>query len=343
MTIEAGKKLDATIVIPVKNGGERLEQVLDMVDRQETEFSYEVVCVDSGSTDDSVAVIRRHNCILKEIAPEEFGHGKTRNLGASLGTGEFILFLTQDAVPADTHWLDEMLKAVKSDDGIAGGFGIHYPYPDCNLPDQLMLQEHFARFGTENMTFEITDENRSLYEEDEGYRQYLAFFSDNNSCLRRSVWERIPYDDVDYAEDQFWARKILEQGYKKVYCPKAGVYHSHNYPLASYGKRYYDDFKAVYRVYGTVLCPDVKAYIRGILGPTKHECGFILRKRDLSLTEKIKWCLYSGIRNCMRCTASVRAVKYFRAPKEQQESMDRRYSQQYLQIKGTNNTNGEKH
>ena len=191
--------MDASIVIPVKNGGERLNQVLDMIDRQETEFSYEVICVDSGSGDDSVETIKRHGCILKQIPPEEFGHGKTRNLGASLGTGEFILFVTQDAMPADTHWLDQMLKAMKTDTNIAGGFGIHYPYPDCNYPDRLMLQEHFARFGNENHIFEITEENRKLYEEDEGYRQYLAFFSDNNSCLRRSVWEQIPYDDVDYA------------------------------------------------------------------------------------------------------------------------------------------------
>lgn len=105
--------MDASIVIPVKNGGERLNQVLDMIDRQETEFSYEVICVDSGSGDDSVETIKRHGCILKQIPPEEFGHGKTRNLGASLGTGEFILFVTQDAMPADTHWLDQMLKAMK--------------------------------------------------------------------------------------------------------------------------------------------------------------------------------------------------------------------------------------
>ena len=78
------QETDASIVIPVKNGGERLNQVLDMINRQETEFSYEVICVDSGSGDDSVETIKRHGCILKQIPPEEFGHGKTRNLGASL-------------------------------------------------------------------------------------------------------------------------------------------------------------------------------------------------------------------------------------------------------------------
>lgn len=324
--------MDASIVIPVKNGGERLEQVLCMVEKQKTDFSYETICVDSGSSDDSVAVIRRHHCILKEIAPEEFGHGRTRNLGASLGTGEFILFLTQDAVPADTHWLDEMIKAMKGDEQIAGGFGIHYPYPDCNLPDRLMLKEHFARFGDANAVFALTEENRRLYEKDEGYRQYLAFFSDNNSCLRRSVWEKIPYDDVDYAEDQFWARKILEQGYKKIYCPKAGVYHSHNYPLKSYGKRYYDDFKAVYRVYGTVLCPDAVSYVRGILGDTKRECGYIFKQKDVTVKEKLYWCWYSFYRNIARRTAAVRAVKYFSVSEEDKRKMDARFSREYEQI-----------
>lgn len=325
--------MDASIVIPVKNGGERLNQVLDMINRQETEFSYEVICVDSGSGDDSVETIKRHGCILKQIPPEEFGHGKTRNLGASLGTGEFILFVTQDAMPADTHWLDQMLKAMKTDTNIAGGFGIHYPYPDCNYPDRLMLQEHFARFGNENHVFEITEENRKLYEEDEGYRQYLAFFSDNNSCLRRSVWEQIPYDDVDYAEDQFWARKILEAGYGKVYCPFAGVYHSHNYPLTSYGKRYYDDFKAMYRVYGMVLCPTAKAFRRGLLGDIKHQCGYILRQRQITWKEKIYWCYYAARRNLIRRVASVRAVRYFSLPEDERMRMDRKYSREYLERK----------
>ena len=150
-----------------------------------------------------------------------------------------------------------------------------------------MLQEHFARFGNENHVFEIRRRRTgNSTRRTRGNRQYLAFFSDNNSCLRRSVWEQIPYDDVDYAEDQFWARKILEAGYGKVYCPFAGVYHSHNYPLTSYGKRYYDDFKAMYRVYGMVLCPTAKAFRRGLLGDIKHQCGYILRQRQITWKEK---------------------------------------------------------
>ena len=122
--------MDVSIVIPVKNGGKHLEKVLCMLDQQQTVYTYEIICVDSGSNDGSIDLIKKHRCILKQILPEEFGHGRTRNLGASLGSGEFICFLTQDAVPASNTWLQNMIDAMRKDERIAGGFGIHYTYPD---------------------------------------------------------------------------------------------------------------------------------------------------------------------------------------------------------------------
>ena len=55
------------------------------------------------------------------------------------------------------------------------------------------------------------------------------FYSDNNSCLRKSVWETVPLPDVVYGEDQLWAREILRKGYKKAYASTAVVRHSHEY------------------------------------------------------------------------------------------------------------------
>jgi rhamnosyltransferase len=109
------------------------------------------------------------------------------------------------------------------------------------------------------------------------------------------------------------------------------VYHSHNYPLRSYFKRYYDDFKAVYRVYGTVLCPDLRSYVHHILGDTKHQGGYILRQQDLSFAEKIYWCYYAFRRNVIRNQAAKKAVDYFRCTKQEQQAMDQSFSQQYEQ------------
>ena len=97
--------MDASIVIPTKNGGELLDKVLSKIENQKTKYIYETICVDSGSKDNTIEIIKKHNCKLYRIPSSEFGHGKTRNYGASQGTGKYIIFITQDALPYDDNWL----------------------------------------------------------------------------------------------------------------------------------------------------------------------------------------------------------------------------------------------
>ncbi len=323
--------MDATIVIPTKNGGERLDEVLHAVFSQKTIHDYEVICVDSGSTDRTLEIIQRYPCKFFQIPPQEFGHGKTRNYGASKGTGEYIIFLTQDAVPASEGWLDSFLEAMELEPKIAGGFGIHYPYPDCNIIDRRDLKQHFRNFGEKNKVFFIEDEDR--YEVDKGYQQYLAFFSDNNSCLRRSVWEQIPYQDVDFAEDQIWARQILEAGYKKVYCPYAPVYHSHNYPLKTYFYRFYDEFKGLYQVYHWTMFSTMRGVIRQVLAMDRRDISYILKK-DSGIRHKWNWIHYACVRNRYRCMGAYLGGNYHSFPDDVKIYLDTHISQQYMQIYG---------
>ena len=160
--------MDVSIVIPTKNGGHLFEKVLDAVFKQKTEYKYEVICVDSGSKDGTLDVIRKYPCRLFQIEPSEFGHGKTRNYGASKGNGTYIIFITQDALPATDTWLQNFIDAMKMDPEIVGGFGIHYPYPDCNRLDKRDLDGHFKGFGETNTIFHLDDPER--YEREEGYR-----------------------------------------------------------------------------------------------------------------------------------------------------------------------------
>ena len=86
--------MDISIVIPTKNAGELFDKVLERVFKQETEYEYEVICVDSGSSDQTLSIINKYPCQLYQIPASEFGHGKTRVYGASKGTGEYIVFIT---------------------------------------------------------------------------------------------------------------------------------------------------------------------------------------------------------------------------------------------------------
>lgn len=322
--------MDVTIVIPTKNAGKLLDKVLSRVFRQETSYEYEVICVDSGSKDGTLDVIRKYPCRLVQIAAEDFGHGKTRNYGASLGTGEYIVFLTQDALPASKKWLQNFIDAMKLDEDIVGGFGIHYPYPDCNIFDKRDLKAHFENFGLDNTVFYLDDKER--YDREEGYRHYLAFFSDNNSCVKRTAFEADPYDDVNFAEDQIWMRRQIEKGHKKVYCPKAPVYHSHNYDVSTYFQRYFDEYKGLYEVHGYIIA---KHWFLLPAMAAKHvlDDARWLRHQPIGKKKKIYWAWYSFRRNLARYFGGYIGGTYHRRPKKIQQLLDRMISQQYRQRK----------
>jgi rhamnosyltransferase len=89
-----------TVAIPVLNGGRYLDEVLSAVRAQQVEREVEVLIVDSGSTDGSLEIARRHGAVVHEIDKKDFSHGGTRNLMMRLARGEHVAFLTQDATPA---------------------------------------------------------------------------------------------------------------------------------------------------------------------------------------------------------------------------------------------------
>lgn len=318
--------MDISIVIPTKNGGIQLGVVLDAIFSQETDMTYEVICVDSGSTDETLDVIASFPCRLFEIPPADFGHGKTRNYGASKGTGDFIVFITQDALPASSTWLHNLVAPMRENDELVGAFGIHYPYPDCNIIDARDITNHFLNFGTETTILYIDDRER--YDTDEGYYQISSFFSDNNACIRRSVWEEHPYPDVDFAEDQIWMRKMLEMGFKKAYCPDAPVFHSHNYKLSEYFARCYDEFQALYPLNKGYLIVDRWLHLpKAVARSCKNDVRYV-RGLPMTRPEKLKQAHYVIWRNILKYTGGYLGGKSNTLSPEKRAKMDARFSQQ---------------
>lgn len=250
----------ASIVIPVKNGGAVFKRVLNAVLNQQTPWPFDVLIIDSGSSDGSVEYARSRGVRVEEIEPASFRHGRTRNLGASLTHGEFIVFLTHDATPADSSWLSHLVAACELAPDVAGAFGRHLAYPDASPTTRRELAAHFAGFGQEANIFRMEDPAR--YAREEGYRQFLHFFSNNNACLRRSVWERYPFPDVDFAEDQAWAKQIIEAGYAKAYTPDGCVYHSHDFGVLETARRAFDESRALHRIFGYRLVPSIFQALR---------------------------------------------------------------------------------
>jgi len=290
--------MKVSIIIPTKNAGDEFKDIIDMVLQQEVPWPYEVLVIDSGSTDGTFEYCEaKEGLRTHQIPPREFGHGKTRNLGISITEGEFVVLITHDALPKDNKWLYELVNSADQNPSIAGSFGRHEAYLHDGPFIARDLKMHFDHFlNWPSSVVRLEDEER--YDIDPSYRQFLHFFSNNNSCIRRKIWEEIPFPDVDFAEDQIWAKNVIEAGYSKAYSEKAVVYHSHNFGILEQGKRSFDESYALHRLFGYKLCPTIaQLFVQSFL-TTKSDINYAIKK-GIVLSD-VKWILSSPMRNTFR-------------------------------------------
>lgn len=221
---------DVSIIMPVKNGGEYLPSNLPSIFCQMTKLSFEVICVDSGSTDNSLDIIKKFNIRLVQIKPEEFKHGATRNMGAGMAKGKYLVFINQDAVPVNNNWLENLVSPLITNNEIAGVYSMQIPRPDCYAFVRKEIDDTFN--DKEHIVTGIDYKKGGYFR-----RRKMIFFSTVSAVIRKDVWGKHPFDDkLLFAEDQAWAKEILENGYAIAYSPDSKVYHSHNYNFKDWFK-----------------------------------------------------------------------------------------------------------
>lgn len=195
----AARLPSVTVAILTWNGEKYLEQILSALERQRYAGERSVLVIDSGSTDSTLTIVARHKDVALHTIPNaEFGHGKTRNLAATLATGDIVAYLTHDAVPAYEHWLSALVQPMVDDERVAAVVGKQVPRPGCPPVLKYDIQRVFERLGPEGRATVVFDDGSDL---DAASRAAAAFYSDANSAARRSILTGpVPYRDVDYAD-----------------------------------------------------------------------------------------------------------------------------------------------
>ncbi len=152
------KPRKASVFIPTLNAGPQFTDLLQRLDEQETDFDFDVLVVDSGSKDDTAQLVRNQKSgrfRLHEIPKSQFQHGRTRNLGIRMTDGEYVAILTQDALPADRHWLRNLIGGFSRSNRVAGVIGRHHAYPEHGAFAQRDLKQMFDRLGLLSDTYSI--------------------------------------------------------------------------------------------------------------------------------------------------------------------------------------------
>lgn len=196
-----------SVVVRTKNEERWIGRCLAALSRQVCS-EYEVIVVDNQSTDATLEMVRRFDVRVLSISDEEFTFGRSLNIGIEAAKGEYVAMISGHCIPASDLWLYRLWRNFQLDSAVAGAYGKQEPLPDSSSLDKRDL---LTVFGLE----------RRVQEKD-------YFFHNANSMIRRSVWERIPFDEeIDGVEDRDWARRVLDEGNKIVYEPYAVVYHHH--------------------------------------------------------------------------------------------------------------------
>jgi rhamnosyltransferase len=278
-----------SVLLLTYNGFATLPDVLDGIAAQETDWPVEVVAIDSGSTDDTLDLLEAGVDRVVRIPSAEFNHGLTRNRGIAECRGELVVLLVQDAVPVGTTWLAELTRPLLTDPSLAGTFARQQPRPDASAITRYYYSRSWMANGKTRRVVSIASREEFLALSPME-RLDLCTFDDVCSCVRRSVWKRIPFRETPIAEDLEWALEVLLAGARLTYVPEAVVMHSHDRPAGYELKREYLVHRKLYQLFGVRTIPTLRhlMWAFSMMLPSHVRCLLRDEQRALRLGEVMR-------------------------------------------------------
>jgi rhamnosyltransferase len=132
------------------------------------------------------------------------------------------------------------------------------------------------------------------------YKCFIVSFRIIMPCFENLLWEKIPYDDVNFAEDQKWAKAILENGYIKAYADDAIVFHSHNYTMIEVFRRSFEEAVSFQIHFQHQILSSLKSLIGICLHKIRIDYSTLIRSKEISFLEKIHLLFYRPIYDSLR-------------------------------------------
>jgi rhamnosyltransferase len=213
-----------SIIMRSYNEGWALKETLPAL-RAQSFKSWELVVIDSGSTDGSQDLLLASKpARFIQITPREYNPSRVMNCGLRLARAPLAVFLNADATPQGPEWLRPLVERLQNP-RVAAVFGRQIPRLDARA---VFAFDYERCFGPDRES-----------------ARWNHFFSMVSSGLRKDVWRLRGFrEDLQYAEDDEYTRWCKASGYEVAYAPESVVMHSHNYTMAQAFKRSYGDARA---------------------------------------------------------------------------------------------------
>lgn len=240
-----------SVIIPTRDAGNEFSLLLRKLRSQKGIDQIEIIVVDSGSVDRTVNLASAAGAEVIQIPPESFTHSFSRNKGAERATGDYLLFIVQDALPLTDRWLWEMARTLETTD-VVGVSCAEYPRADCDLFYQLLLWNHYRSMQLDRDRILQWD---SSCTSTAGLRAN-AQLSGISFLIRRDIFEKYRYAG-NYGEDLELGIRLIRDRHKVGFLYGTRVLHSHNRPAYYFLKRGYVDVRNLARVLPELTFPEM--------------------------------------------------------------------------------------
>lgn len=258
--------MTVSIIIRTKDEEGNIGQVLKTIFSQDIENKFEVIIVDSGSSDRTLDIASQYNVKIVNIPASKFSYGYSLNYGIQNSSGEIICCLSAHCIPYNNNWLSELIKPIK-EGGAHAVFGRQVPVNGINPFEEVSLNKHFP--------------------EDEVKVGRIPF-SNANCAFLRVMWDEVRFDEIIPSwEDYLWYL-LTKDRFVFRYTPSASVYHSHPFSIRSTALRAFRDgqaFKYINGNYKFDVMEEIPSkrdkFLYFLLDISRH-VNFFFKKRYLS-------------------------------------------------------------
>lgn len=197
----------ASIIIRCYNESEHIGKLLHGIFEQSLQ-DFEVILVDSGSTDGTIEIAKQYPVDkIEYISPNKFSFGRALNYGCEAAEGEFCVFASAHVYPKRVDWLEKLLEKF-NDEKVALVYGKQRGNGETKFSEERVF--------------------RKWYPDEDIEYQESPFCNNANAAIRRSIWEEFMYDEsLTGLEDLDWAKRVKEAGYEISYASEAEIVHVH--------------------------------------------------------------------------------------------------------------------
>ena len=228
---ESMENIKVDVIIPVYHPGKEFSVLLERLTEQ-TAVIHRIIAMNTEENYWNKELEQKYPLLeVHHLKKSEFDHGGTRAWAAELSDAEIMVFMTQDAVPADRNLIENLVKALEKEKMIAAAYARQLPNEMCSFAER-----YTRSFNYPEKSYVRTQRDLSLY----GIKTF--FCSNVCAAYKKDIYQELGcfVRKTIFIEDMIYAGKLIQMGYGIAYAADAKVIHSHNYSCMQQFHRNFD-------------------------------------------------------------------------------------------------------